>query len=72
MVVDDMPNMRRTVRSMLTRMGIKKSRVIEADDGDRAWEKLQYAPIDFIICDWNMPRMKGIELLRRMRHGPQV
>ena len=70
MIVDDMPNMRRTVRSMLTRMGIRKA-VIEADDGDRAWEKLQYAPIDFIICDWNMPRMKGIELLRKMRKDPK-
>jgi tetratricopeptide (TPR) repeat protein len=70
LIVDDMQNMRRTIRNMLVRMGIQK-RMLEADDGDSAWEKLQHNPIDFVICDWNMPRMKGIELLRRMREMEQ-
>jgi tetratricopeptide (TPR) repeat protein len=66
LIVDDMQNMRRTIRNMLNRIGVQK-RIMEADDGDSAWEKLQHSAIDFVIADWNMPRMKGIELLRRMR-----
>jgi tetratricopeptide (TPR) repeat protein len=70
LIVDDMQNMRRTIRNMLLRIGVQK-RVLEADDGDSAWDKLQHNPIDFVICDWNMPRMKGIELLRKMREMEQ-
>ncbi len=70
LIVDDVPNMRRTIRNMLNRMGVKKA-IIEADDGERAWEKLQFSPVEFIICDWNMPRMNGIQLLRKMRKDPK-
>ena len=70
MVIDDVPNMRRTIRNMLNRMGVKRP-IMEADDGDKAWSKLENAPVDFVICDWNMPRMTGIELLRKMRETPK-
>ena len=40
---------------------------MEADDGSVAWEMLQKDPVDFIVSDWNMPKMTGIELLKKVR-----
>lgn len=65
LIVDDMANMRRTIRSMLRHLGYVYFE--EADDGTTAFEKLKYHKIDFVICDWNMPQMTGIELLRLTR-----
>jgi len=65
LVVDDMINMRRTVRNMLRQLGYVH--IIEAEDGLDAWGKLPTAKIDVAIVDWNMPRMTGVELLRKAR-----
>ncbi len=65
LVVDDQFNVRRMVVNFLRSFGY--TRFVDASDGDRAWEKLKTDPVDFIICDWNMPRMPGIELLRLVR-----
>ena len=45
--------------------------VVEADDGTTAWEVLNKDHISFIISDWNMPQMTGIELLRKVRASEQ-
>ena len=65
LVVDDKINMRRTIRNMLRQMGI--SNIREAEDGDVAVERLKAEPFDFVICDWNMPRMSGVEVLKIAR-----
>ena len=65
LIVDDMITMRRTVRNMLRQMGYVH--ILEAEDGLDAWEKLPTAKIDIAIVDWNMPRMSGVELLRKAR-----
>ncbi len=65
LVVDDMANMRKTLRSMLFMIGYKT--ITEADDGDSALTKLRGGPIDLVIADWNMPRMPGVELLSEIR-----
>jgi len=66
LVVDDFPIMRGIIRRMLTkRYGV--SRILEAEDGLRAWELLLENRIDLIICDWNMPKMNGLDLLKRVR-----
>ena len=65
LIVDDKSNMRRTIKNMLRTMGFSSFR--EAEDGDVAYKKIKAEKFDFVICDWNMPRMKGVEVLRKMR-----
>ena len=65
LVVDDFATMRRIVKNILTQLGYKH--IIEADDGVKAWEIINEKNVDVIICDWNMPNMKGIDLLRKVR-----
>ncbi|WP_027190929.1 chemotaxis response regulator CheY [Fundidesulfovibrio putealis] len=65
LVVDDFSTMRRIIKNILRQLGF--TNIIEADDGSTAWETLNKDKIDFVISDWNMPKMPGIELLRKVR-----
>ena len=65
LVVDDFSTMRRIIKNILRQLGFNN--ILEADDGSTAWETLNKDKIDFIISDWNMPKMPGIELLRKVR-----
>ncbi len=65
LVVDDFSTMRRIVRNLLKELGF--SNVQEAEDGVDALAKLRAAEFDFVVTDWNMPNMTGIELLRAIR-----
>ncbi len=65
LVVDDFSTMRRIIKNILRQLGFNN--IVEADDGTTAWEVLNKDRIDFIISDWNMPKMTGIELLRKVR-----
>lgn len=65
LVVDDFSTMRRIVRNLLKELGF--TNVEEAEDGVEALQKLRAASFDFVISDWNMPNMTGIELLRQVR-----
>lgn len=65
LIVDDFSTMRRIVRNILRQIGLNN--VVEADDGTTAWDVLNREKIDFIVSDWNMPKMTGIELLRKVR-----
>lgn len=66
LVVDDFATMRRIIKNILLQLGFKN--IIEADDGTTAWEILEKGePVDLIISDWNMPKMTGIELLKKVR-----
>jgi two-component system chemotaxis response regulator CheY len=67
LVVDDQSDARSMVRGMLAEMGI--TQIFEASDGKEALSFADAAidMIDVVICDWNMPKMTGIELLRQMR-----
>ena len=68
LVVDDSATMRRIVVNSLQRIGF--SEVVEAADGREALDKLD-ASVNFIITDWNMPNMGGIELAREVRARPE-
>jgi two-component system chemotaxis response regulator CheY len=57
--------MRRIIKNILHQLGY--SNVAEADDGSAALVILQTQDIDFVISDWNMPNMNGLELLKAMR-----
>ena len=65
LVVDDFSTMRRIVRNLLKELGY--TNVDEAEDGNAALAKLRAEPFDFVVSDWNMPNMTGIELLRAIR-----
>jgi two-component system, chemotaxis family, chemotaxis protein CheY len=65
LVVDDFSTMRRIVRNLLKELGF--TNVDEAEDGVVALQKLKSGTFDFIVSDWNMPNMTGIELLRAVR-----
>ncbi len=65
LVVDDFSTMRRIVRNLLKELGF--SNVQEAEDGVDALNKLRGEQFDFVVSDWNMPNMTGIELLRAIR-----
>lgn len=70
LVVDDFSTMRRIVRNLLKELGF--SNVDEAEDGQIALHKLKNGQFDFIVSDWNMPNMTGIELLKAVRADPQL
>ena len=65
LVVDDFATMRRIIRKMLTDIGL--TNIVDADDGTRAWDILERDQIEFVISDWTMPTMSGIELLKKVR-----
>jgi len=65
LVVDDFATMRRIVKNILTQLGFKH--IVEADDGTSALKVLEQEQIDLIISDWNMPKMTGLELLKKVR-----
>nr|WP_025299358.1 chemotaxis response regulator CheY [Thiomicrospira aerophila] len=70
LVVDDFSTMRRIVKNLLKELGFND--FDEADDGATAWPMVQTGKYDFIVSDWNMPKMTGIELLRRVRADQQL
>jgi two-component system, chemotaxis family, chemotaxis protein CheY len=65
LVVDDFSTMRRIVRNLLKEVGI--TNVEEAEDGAAALATLRAGKFDFVVSDWNMPNMTGIQLLREIR-----
>ncbi len=65
LVVDDFSTMRRIIKNILRQLGFNN--IVEADDGSTGWETLNKDKIDFVISDWNMPIMSGIELLKKVR-----
>lgn len=65
LVVDDFSTMRRIVRNLLKELGF--ANVQEAEDGVDALAKLRAGEFDFVVSDWNMPNMTGIELLQAVR-----
>jgi two-component system, chemotaxis family, chemotaxis protein CheY len=65
LVVDDFSTMRRIIKNLLHDLGY--ANVTEADDGKTALPLLKEGNFDFLITDWNMPGMPGLELLKQVR-----
>ncbi len=73
LVVDDFSTMRKIIKKVLDEIGYKN--VVEAVDGKNALEVIgtsfqQGDPVQFVISDWNMPNMQGIELLKACKENP--
>lgn len=65
LIVDDFSTMRRIIKNLLRDLGFNNTQ--EADDGNTGLPMLQSGNFDFLVTDWNMPGMTGIELLRAVR-----
>jgi two-component system, chemotaxis family, chemotaxis protein CheY len=70
LVVDDFSTMRRIVKNLLNDLGY--ANVAEADDGNTALPMLQAGGFDFLVTDWNMPGMPGLDLLKAVRADPKL
>jgi len=70
LVVDDFSTMRRIVNNLLHEVGF--GRVLEAEDGIDALHKLENGNFQFIVSDWNMPNMTGIDLLYAVRSSSKL
>ncbi len=70
LVVDDFSTMRRIIKNLLHDLGYQN--VSEADDGTTALPMLQGGDVDFLITDWNMPGMPGLDLLKAVRSDPKL
>jgi len=65
LIVDDFSTMRRIIKNLLRDLGFTNTQ--EADDGLTALPMLQTGKFDFLVTDWNMPGMQGIDLLKAVR-----
>ena len=70
LVVDDFSTMRRIIKNLLRDLGFNNTS--EADDGSTALPILQSGNFDFLITDWNMPGMQGIDLLKAVRSDDKL
>jgi len=70
LVVDDFATMRRIVKNLLGELGFRN--LEEADDGKTALPRLQEGGIDFLVTDWNMPGMSGLDLVKAVRADPNL
>src|SRR6056297_1120339 len=70
LVVDDFSTMRRIIKNLLKELGF--TNLEEADDGQTALPLLRQGNFDFLVTDWNMPGMTGIDLLRAVRADPNL
>ena len=69
-VVDDFATMRKVIKNLLKQIGFEN--ITEAEDGTSALRVLKSQEIDFVISDWNMPNMSGLELLKTMKADDEI
>jgi len=65
LIVDDFSTMRRIIKNLLRDLGFDNTQ--EADDGTTALPMIKSGGFDFVVTDWNMPGMQGIDLLKEIR-----
>ncbi|GGI67450.1 chemotaxis response regulator CheY [Shewanella gelidii] len=70
LIVDDFSTMRRIIKNLLRDLGFNNTQ--EADDGNTALPMLQKGEFDFVVTDWNMPGMQGIDLLKAIRADDEL
>ncbi len=70
LVVDDFSTMRKIVKNVLKQLGY--SNIEEAENGAEALKKLRAKKFDFVVSDWNMPTMDGLEMLKTIRSDSEL
>ena len=70
LVVDDFSTMRKIVKNVLKQLGYNN--INEAEDGAQGYTKLKNNTFNFVVSDWNMPNMDGLEMLKKIRSDPEL
>jgi two-component system chemotaxis response regulator CheY len=70
LIVDDFATMRKVIRNLLKQIGYEN--IVEAEDGVSALRLLKSQKIDFVVSDWNMPNMTGLDLLKTVRGDSEL
>ena len=70
LIVDDFSTMRRIIKNLLRDLGFNNTH--EADDGNTALPMLKNGDFQFVVTDWNMPNMDGLQLLQEIRSSPTL
>jgi two-component system chemotaxis response regulator CheY len=70
LVVDDFSTMRRIVKNVLKQIGFEN--IEEAEDGAQALNKLKAGGFGFVVTDWNMPNMDGLDFFKATRQDPAL
>lgn len=70
LIVDDMSTMRRIIKNTLKQLGYQHME--EAEDGQQALGRLRQESFGFVVSDWNMPNMSGLDLLKAIRQDPSL
>jgi len=70
LIGDDFQTMRRIVKNIFKQLGYENFE--EAEDGAQAYAKLRTGGFGFVVSDWNMPNMNGLELLKKVRSDPEL
>jgi two-component system chemotaxis response regulator CheY len=70
LVVDDFSTMRKIVKNVLKQLGYNN--IEEAENGVEALQKLRSKKFDFVVSDWNMPNMDGLEMLKAIRADAEL
>jgi len=70
LIVDDFSTMRRIIKNLLRDLGFTNT--FEADDGNTALPMLKDGDFEFVVTDWNMPIMQGIDLLKEIRKDAKL
>ncbi|MBN2396966.1 MAG: response regulator [Deltaproteobacteria bacterium] len=70
LVVDDFATMRKVIKNLLKQAGYNN--IVEAEDGAEALKVLKSMKVDFVISDWNMPNMNGLEFLKAVRADAEL
>lgn len=70
LIVDDFATMRRILKNILRQIGF--ANISEAEDGKSALKELKKTKYDLVLCDWNMPEMSGLEVLKTVRADEEL
>lgn len=70
LIVDDFPVMRKIIVNNLQQ--ISSCKISEASDGEEALAKLQSETFDLLITDWNMPKLSGLDLVKKLKADPKL
>ncbi len=70
LIVDDFSTMRKIVKNVLKQLGYNN--IDEAEDGAQAYTKLKNNTFNFVLSDWNMPNMDGLDMLKKIRSEPEL
>lgn len=67
LLVDDSGTMRTIQKRCLLKLGVAEDGIVEAENGQVAFDHFNAQPFDVVMTDWNMPVLDGLSLLKKIR-----